>query len=57
MSATDSIPEGYRQRYRSKGVRGRRMAGYVLIFWLYFYFNGLVGVTMPGFENINRQWL
>jgi hypothetical protein len=26
-------------------------------FWLYFYFNGLEGVTMPGFEKINRQCL
>jgi hypothetical protein len=57
MPATGSIQEGYGQRYSSKGVRAAGWRGYALIFWLYFYFNGLVGVTMPGFENINRQWL
>jgi len=26
-----------------------------MAFWLYFYCNERVGVTMPSFENINRQ--
>jgi hypothetical protein len=24
------------------------------VFWVYFYVNGLGGVTMPSFENLNR---